>query len=157
VQLPFNLLEPEPFLLRVAQLRRSRLAVLVRSPLREGFLAGKFRRDATFTDPNDQRHSWSAARIAATVDAVERFRFLSVEAGTMVRAAVAYTLSFPEVSAVLLGTKTFEQADSNFSRLPGARLSTASLRQIGAIQREREAGEPRSLRALVKQLLGLRP
>lgn len=59
VQLRFSLLDPDPFLRRVARLRQSGLAVLVRSTLKEGFLTGKFKRDATFPDVNDQRHTWS--------------------------------------------------------------------------------------------------
>lgn len=154
VQLPFSLLDPDPFLLRAARLRRSGLAVLIRSSLKEGFLTGKFRRDATFPDPNDQRHGWSAAQIARTVDDVERLRFLEADAGSMVRAAVAYPLSFPEVSTVLLGTKTAAQADSNFGQIPGVRLSTASLRRIVAVQDELDAGGRRGLRALARKLLG---
>jgi myo-inositol catabolism protein IolS len=155
VQLPFSLLEPDPFLLRVGRLRHSSLAVLIRSTLKEGFLSGKFRRNATFPDPNDQRHRWSAARIARTVDQVERFRFLAAEAGSLLRAAVAYPLCYPEVSAVLLGTKTAAQAQSNFLELPGARLSAATLREILALQDQMDAGGRRSLRALARRVLGL--
>jgi myo-inositol catabolism protein IolS len=154
VQVPFSLLDPDPFLLRMGRLRQSGLAVLIRSALKEGFLTGKFRRDASFPDPHDQRHSWSAARIAATVEAVERFRFLEADAGSMVRAAVAYPLSFPEVSTVLLGTKTAAQAEEDFGRIPGARLSTASLGRIAAVQDGLDAGHRRSIKALVKRLLG---
>jgi aryl-alcohol dehydrogenase-like predicted oxidoreductase len=153
VQVPFSLLDPDPFLLRMERLRQSGLAVLIRSVLKEGFLTGNFKRDATFPDPSDQRHSWSAARIASTVDAVERFRFLAAEAGSMVRAAVAYPLSYPEVSTVLLGTKTAAQAEENFGQIPGTRLSTGSLRQVAAVQDELDAGNRRSLKALVNRLL----
>jgi myo-inositol catabolism protein IolS len=154
VQLRFSLLDPDPFLRRVARLRQSGLAVLVRSTLKEGFLTGKFKRDATFPDVNDQRHSWSALEIAKTVDEVERFRFLEADAGSMVRAAVAYPLSFPEVSSVLLGTKNTAQAESNFAEIPGARLSAESLRRVLALQDELDAGGRRTLKALVKRVLG---
>lgn len=155
VQLPFSLLDPDPFLLRVERLRQSGLGVLIRSTLKEGFLTGKFRRNATFPDPEDQRHRWSAAKIARTVDEVDRFRFLEAEAGSLLRAAVAYPLSYPEVSSVLLGTKTAAQAESNFRDLPGARLTTASLSRILALQDEMDAGGRRSFRALVRRALGL--
>jgi myo-inositol catabolism protein IolS len=154
VQLPFSLLDPDPFLWRVARLRRSGLAVLIRSTLKQGFLTGKFKRDATFADPSDQRHTWSKARIAATVDAVERFRFLEADAGSMVRAAVAYPLSFPEVSTVLLGTKTAAEAESNFGEIPGARLSTQDLRRVFAVQEELDAGGRRTVRGLARRALG---
>jgi myo-inositol catabolism protein IolS len=153
VQVPFSLLDPDPFLLRMDRLQQSGLAVLIRSVLKEGFLTGKFKRDASFPDPNDERHTWSAARIARTVHAGERFRFLEADAGSMVRAAVAYPLSFPEVATVLLGTKTTAQAEENFGHIPGARLSTVSLRRIAAVQDELDAGHRRSFKGLVKRLL----
>ncbi len=155
VQLPFSLLDPDPFLLGVERLRQSGLGVLIRSTLKEGFLTGKYRRDATFPDPNDQRHRWSAAKIARMVDDAERFRFLEEEAGSLLRAAVAYPLSYPEVSSVLLGTKTAAQAESNFRDLPGARLTRASLSRILALQDKMDAGGRRSFRALVRRVLGL--
>jgi aryl-alcohol dehydrogenase-like predicted oxidoreductase len=71
------------------------------------------------------------------------------------RAAVAYPLSYPEVSSVLLGTKTAAQAESNFQQIPGARLSAASLRRILTLQDEMDAGGRRRLRALVRRVLGL--
>lgn len=154
VQLPFSLLDPDPFLRRAARLRRSGLAVLARSVLKEGFLTGKFRRDVTFPAVDDQRHAWSAARIAATAAQAERFRFLETKSGSMLRAAVAYPLSFPEVSTVLLGTKTAAQAEVNFGCTPGARLDAADLARILAVQDEMDAGGRRTVRALARRLLG---
>ena len=52
----------------------------------------------------------------------------------MVRAAVAYPLSFPEVSTVVLGSTSTAQADSNFGQIPGTRLSEASLNEVVATQ-----------------------
>ncbi len=154
IQVRFSLLDPDPFLRRVAQLKGGRLAVLVRSTLKEGFLTGKFRRDATFPDPADQRHQLSATQIASTVDEVERFRFLEAEAHSMVRAALAYPLSFPEVSTVLLGTKNEAQAQENFGQIPGMRLSAASLERVRVLQEEMDLGDRRSARALTGRMLG---
>ena len=72
----------------------------------------------------------------------------------MVRAAVAYPLSFPEVSSVLLGTKTAAQADSNFSQMPGARLSPRVCDAYWRVQDELDADGRRSLRALARRLVG---
>ena len=154
IQIRLSLLDPDPFLRRVAQLRNGRLAVLVRSTLKEGFLTGKFRRDASFPAAGDQRHDWSAARIATTVDEVERFRFLEAEAHSMVRAAVAYPLSFPEVSTVLLGTKNPAQAQENFGEIPGARLTAASLERVRILQEEMDLGQRRTPSGLVRRMLG---
>jgi aryl-alcohol dehydrogenase-like predicted oxidoreductase len=135
-QVAFNLLEPDPFLARADAVRASGKGVIIRSALREGFLTGKFQRDAKFSDPNDERSKLTAEEIATTVDRVERFRFLEQEAGSMVAAAARYPLSFPAVSTVIMGTKTVSQADSNFGTVPGKTLSAASLKRIHDLQIE---------------------
>ena len=154
VQVPFSLLDPDPFLRRSGRLRESGLAVLVRSALKEGFLTGKFTRGASFPQAGDQRRAWSAARIAETVDKVERFRFLEANSRSMVRASVAYPLSFTEVSTVLLGTKTSAQAEINFGQIPGARLDAADLRRILAVQEELDCSGRRTPRGVIRRLLG---
>ena len=155
LQLPFSLLDPDPFLARVERLRQSRMAVIVRSSLKEGFLTGKFRRDATFPDPNDQRHQWTREQIAATVDQVEQFRFLEAQTGSLLLAAAGYPLSFPEVSTVLLGTKSVAQAQSNFGTVPGRRLSAQSIAQVHELQHKLQLGASRGdLLQFLKRLAG---
>jgi aryl-alcohol dehydrogenase-like predicted oxidoreductase len=139
-QVAFSLLDPDPFMAKIAAIHAGDKAVIVRSALREGFLTGKFKRDATFPDPLDQRHALSAHEIAETVDRVERFRYLEKEAGSMVAAAARYPLSFAEVATVILGTKSVHQADSNFGSVAGGTLSRATLDEIRATQIESSAG-----------------
>lgn len=129
-QIAFSLLDPEPLLSRLDLIRRKRPAILIRSALKEGFLAGKFKADAKFPDPQDQRHRWSAKQIADTVRMAERFRFLEADAGSMPAAALRYPLSFPEISTVLAGTKNGKQAAENFGKTAGSGLSAASLQRI---------------------------
>lgn len=135
IQLPFSLLDPDPYLAKLDLIRRTGVGVIIRSALKEGFLTGKYRRDAVFPDPNDQRHDWTPGQIAATVDSVERFRFIEAETGSMAVGAACYPLCFAETSTVILGTKSVAQADSNFGAVSGARLSEASLRRIESLQR----------------------
>lgn len=129
-QLKFSLLDPYPFLARIARFRERRPAIVVRSSLREGFLTGKFNAQTTFTDPDDQRSRMSRSEIVALVAAAERFRFLRSVAGSMATGAARYPLSFPEVSTVILGTKTASQAQANFGSVPGAILPADVLQQI---------------------------
>jgi hypothetical protein len=72
----------------------------------------------------------------------------------MVRAAVGYAWSPPEVSSVLLGTKNTARAESHFAEIPGARLSAESLRRVLVLQDELDAGDRRTLKGLVKRVLG---
>jgi aryl-alcohol dehydrogenase-like predicted oxidoreductase len=134
-QIPFSLLEPEPFLTCLGMLTRSRKGIVIRSALRKGFLTGKHKRDSVFPDPDDQRHKLTSTQIAAIVDQVERFKFLAHDAGSMAGAAARYALSFSPVSTVILGTKTQRQARSNFGEFPGA-LSSAAIEEIRVLQLE---------------------
>jgi aryl-alcohol dehydrogenase-like predicted oxidoreductase len=149
-QLAFSLLDPDPFMARIQAIHAGGRAVIVRSALREGFLTGKFKRDATFPDPKDQRHALSATQIADLVDQAEHFRYLEKEAGSMVVAAARYPLSFSDVATVILGTRSVRQADSNFGEVAGGTLSRASLDAIRATQIELSLGSPwrRTLRRL---------
>lgn len=135
IQLPFSLLDPDPFLAKLDLIRRTGVGVIIRSSLKEGFLTGKYRRDAVFPDPNDQRHNWTPEQIASTVDKAERFRFIEAETGSMAVGAACYPLSFAETSTVILGTKSVAQADSNFGLVSGSRLSESSLHRIESLQR----------------------
>jgi aryl-alcohol dehydrogenase-like predicted oxidoreductase len=136
VQLPLSLLDPLPFLARAKRLRDSGLGVIARSSLKEGFLTGKYSRDAVFSDPNDRRSKLTREQIAHTLDQVEAMRFLEVEQGSLLLAAARYPLSFSEISTVIMGTKNAKQAESNFGAVPGKRLSAASLERVARVQDE---------------------
>jgi aryl-alcohol dehydrogenase-like predicted oxidoreductase len=135
IQVAFSLLDPDPFLGGLDLIRAKGVGVIVRSTLKEGFLTGKYRRDATFPDPSDQRHTWSAKEIAATVDAAEKFRFLEQDVGSLMVGAACYPLCFDATSTVILGTKSAKYAETNFGVVPGKRLSQASLERVQDLQR----------------------
>ena len=151
-QICFNLLDPYPFLARLEKIRAVRPGIIIRSSLKSGFLTGKFTHDATFPDPNDQRHQWSRRQIAKTVETVDQFRFLEQETGSMLLAAARYPLSFPEVSTVLLSTKTVAQANINFGQVSGHPLSPMSLTRITTLQKQLRLGVPHPARRLLAGL-----
>jgi aryl-alcohol dehydrogenase-like predicted oxidoreductase len=134
LQIPFNLLEPNPYLARIEKIREMGIGIVIRSCLKSGFLTGKFTQNATFADPNDKRHKSSREDIINTVESVEKFRFLEKAAGSMLVVAARYPLSFPETSTVILGTKTASQAEANFGQVPGGVLSDHSMDQIRSVQ-----------------------
>ena len=149
LMIPFSLLDPDPFLARRERLAASGRAVMIRSVLKEGFLTGKYSRDARFTDPDDQRSKLTREQIAARVDQVERLRFLEQASGSLVRAAIAYPLSFPEVSTTVLGVKRHKDADENFGQAPGLRLSAGELERVADLQREMGLRAPGFFRRLL--------
>ncbi len=136
IQVCFSLLDPRPLISRREAIAQRGLGVIVRSCLKEGFLTGKYSASSVFTDPTDQRREWSKEKIAQTAAAVDRFRFLEAEAGSLLNAAVRYPLSFPEVSTVVLSTKNVTQASQNFGVVGDGVLGEASLARIAGIQDE---------------------
>ena len=136
VQICLSLLDPGPLVARLALLRARAPAIIARSVLKAGFLTGKYDENATFTDPVDQRHEWSRERIRDTARQAREFGFLADATGTLHAAAIAYPLSFSEVSTVVLSSKNVEQAEANFGSGVPASLSTDLLARIECTQRQ---------------------
>jgi myo-inositol catabolism protein IolS len=141
---PLNLLQPDPFLECRTEIAAAGKAVIARSTLREGFLAGGFNKDTRFTDPADQRSELTTAQIGRLVERVEQFRFLAPRAESLARAAIGYVLSFPEVSTAVLGIKNVWEAEQNCGKAAGYRLNRDELAAILEIQREQGSLDPRS-------------
>lgn len=140
VMIPFSLLDPFPFVSRLNALASGKVAVIVRSALKEGFLTGKYTRNASFPEADDQRHEWSRERIARTVAHAERFRFLEREHPSLAVAAIRYPLSFSAVSTVIVGAKTVSDTEVNFGLATCGRLSRSELVRVQAVQRELKLG-----------------
>src|SRR6056297_1729440 len=132
---PFNFISPDPFVGGLDIIREKQPAVLVRTSLDGGLLTGKYDRDQQFTDPVDQRSSWTPEFVAESVDTLQHFRFLEEAAESLTLAATRYPLSWPEVSTVVVGTRTLAQAEENFSRISGGRLTAETLMKIQDLQR----------------------
>jgi aryl-alcohol dehydrogenase-like predicted oxidoreductase len=133
-QVCFGLLDPLPFLRRLDVIRERRPGVIVRSVLKEGFLTGKYDATSRFTDPDDQRSRWDRDRVVRTAQQVDAMRFLVQESRTLQAAAVCYPLTFPEVSSVILSTKSAEQASTNFLAAPASELTSSDLARVREAQ-----------------------
>jgi aryl-alcohol dehydrogenase-like predicted oxidoreductase len=96
------------------------VGIIVREPLSNGFLAGKYTKDSVFP-VGDIRHQWPSKHQAQLVNQVENFRkSLGDMPLTLAQAAIRFVLAQPAVSSVIPGCKTVEQAQENFqvSNLP---------------------------------------
>lgn len=136
IQLCLSLLDPDPLSSCRALLQEKRTGVIARSALRSGFLCGKYDRSSTFSGPADQRAAWTKDRLHATAAQVQAFSFVTESTGSLHSAAVAYPLSFREVSTVILGCKDREQAAANFAVDMPLRLNPQLLQRIEQTQRE---------------------
>lgn len=88
------------------------VGLIVKVPLDSGWLSGRYNAQSRFEDVRDR---WSPEVIARRGALVERFAALLPPGLSMAHAALQYTLARPEVSTVIPGAKSVEQALDNFA------------------------------------------
>ncbi|MCC6616053.1 MAG: aldo/keto reductase [Anaerolineae bacterium] len=90
------------------------LGVLARVPLASGYLSGKYKPGATFTNPTDVRSEHNDAEVQETLREVEQIRQREVPPGVdMAQWALAWCLQNPAVTCVIPGCKSIAQVESN--------------------------------------------
>ena len=145
VQIIFNMFRLKPAEQFLAEANKRKVGVIVRVPLASGLLTGKFRPDSQFaaTDHrNYNRHGefFDAGETFAGVDyntglaAVEELRKLvPPDTATMAEFALRWILMFPEVSTVIAGSKTPQQAQDNTQATQLAPLSAETMDKVQAV------------------------
>lgn len=88
------------------------VGIIVKVPLDSGWLSGRYRKGHNFSDI---RQRWPAEVIERRSALVERFARLVPEGTSMAHAALQFILAHPQVSTVIPGAKTVEQALDNFA------------------------------------------
>ena len=150
IQVPVSLLDPEPLASALPLLRARQPALVARSALRGGFLAGRYGAATRFQDANDQRSQWDDAHIRRLAAQASAFDFLDSAHGGLRDAALAYPLSFPEVSTLVISCKNATQVDQNLIDRPT--LDAAILMRIAQTQRRLGIGRRRLHRRLADRL-----
>ena len=101
--------EPRP---AFARAKEQGVGLIVKVPLDSGWLSGRYRRDSRF---EDVRKRWPPEVIKRRGALVEKFAALVPPGTSMAHAALQYCLAQPEVSTVIPGAKSVEQALDNFA------------------------------------------
>lgn len=124
VQIIFNIFRQRPKERFFAMAAERNVAILARVPLASGLLTGKMSADTAFPDDDHRsfnRHgeAFDVGETFAGVDyarglrAVDALREVVPEGATMAQLALRWILMHPEVSVVIPGAKTPEQARDN--------------------------------------------
>jgi aryl-alcohol dehydrogenase-like predicted oxidoreductase len=92
--------------------REKRAGVIVKVPLDSGWLAGRYAADTAFTGI---RSRWSPEVVRRRAALVEKVRFMTGGGATMVQAALAFLLAWPEVTTVIPGVRDMAQLTENLS------------------------------------------
>jgi aryl-alcohol dehydrogenase-like predicted oxidoreductase len=88
------------------------VGIIVKVPLDSGWLSGRYRKGHHF---DDVRKRWPPEVIARRSELVEQFAKLVPEGTSMAHSALQFVLAQPQVSTVIPGAKTVEQALDNFA------------------------------------------
>jgi aryl-alcohol dehydrogenase-like predicted oxidoreductase len=88
------------------------VGIIVKVPLDSGWLAGRYRKGHQF---DDIRKRWPPEVIERRSELVEQFAALVPEGTSMAHAALQFILAQPQVSTIIPGAKSAEQALDNFS------------------------------------------
>jgi len=137
VEVLFNVFHQEPLAL-FRQAAVAGIGLIVKVPLDSGWLSGKYRRDSKFTDIRDR---WSPAIIERRAALVEQVAALLPPGISLQHAALQYILAQPEVSTVIPGAKSVEQARDNFAAASTS-LSADVVRAIHSLWERELKGDP---------------
>ena len=102
------------------------MGLIVKVPLDSGWLSGRYRGNHKF---DDVRSRWSPEVLKRRSELVEKFAALVPEGTSMAHAALQFVLAQPEVSTVIPGAKTVEQALDNFAAAD-KQLSTETIQAM---------------------------
>ncbi len=150
VQIIFNMLRLRPAERFFAAAAERDVGVVVRVPLASGILTGKFRPDSEFA-PDDHRRfnvrgeafdvgeTFSGVPLEVGVEFAEEVRPLVPEGATMAQLALRWVLMWPEVSTVIPGAKTPEQARANAAAADLPPLPDETMQRVDELYRERIA------------------
>lgn len=110
------------------------IGTLLRGPIAQGILAGKFTPDAHFDDI--VRVGWNEgagrAQFLRRLEQVEQIRFLERPDRTLAQAALQWTLTNPAVTCAIPGAKDVAQITSNVGAASGT-LSAEELTRLSGV------------------------
>ena len=122
IQLNFSLVNPGAASDLLPWCAQNDIGTLIRGPIAQGVLAGKFTRETRFED--SVRTGWNQGaahdQFLQRLDYVERIRFLQKPDRTLAQAALQWVLSNPAVTCAIPGAKNVDQAQANAAAADGA-------------------------------------
>jgi aryl-alcohol dehydrogenase-like predicted oxidoreductase len=118
--------------------QKNGVGIIIKVPLDSGWLSGRYRGDSKF---EDVRNRWSPEVIARRGALVEKFAELVPPGTSLAHAALQYCLAQPEVSTVIPGAKTVEQALDNFAAAD-KQLSPETVKAMNGLWEREIAADP---------------
>ncbi|OGG02108.1 MAG: hypothetical protein A3F83_15230 [Candidatus Glassbacteria bacterium RIFCSPLOWO2_12_FULL_58_11] len=120
---------------------KNNVATIIRVPLDEGSLTGKFTEKTTFPKGDFRKHFFRGNNLLATVKKVaglQKFREKKYPERSLAELALLFTLSHPDTSTVIVGMKSREQLRANLKVAGLDLLSPAQMKELKAFEWQRE-------------------
>ena len=149
VQIIFNMFRQKPAAEFLGEAAAADVGVIARVPLASGLLTGRIGPDTTFPEDDhrsynraggsfDVGETFSGVPLDAGLEAVEELRILAEDI-TLAQLALRWIVMFREVSTVIPGAKTAEQARENAEAASLPPLDERSMALIDDVYRRRIA------------------
>ncbi|MBI5848504.1 MAG: aldo/keto reductase [Nitrospirae bacterium] len=130
IQYPFSILNqnngPEVF----ALCKKQGVALIVREPLAQGLLTGKYTLDSKFPADDHRSREWTREFLESNLHKLGRLPFLATANRSMVQAALQFILSFNEVSTVIPGPRNSKQLEEHLGTFRATLLTKEEISQI---------------------------
>ncbi|HEY9715700.1 MAG TPA: aldo/keto reductase [Chroococcales cyanobacterium] len=109
-------------------------AIIAREPLANGFLTNKYEPNSQF-DVSDIRHNWPREYVLARMQAANKLHAaFKGNTRTLGQTALKFVLANEQVSVVVVGTKTAQQAEENMSASDLPHLTADDCQRIADLQ-----------------------
>lgn len=132
LQIYFSLIDFKPVERLFPLAKKNNVGIIVAEPLAQGFLSGKYSENHSFSD-TDIRNRYPRDLIKKLSQRSNKFNFLENEVRSLSQIAIAYILSYDEISTCIPGSKNISQLKSNIESAE-IRLAEKEIQQIMEIQ-----------------------
>lgn len=144
VQIIFNMFRQRPSELFFKLAKERNIGIIVRVPLASGLLSGKFTRQTAFGEHDhrffnregaafDKGETFSGIDYETGLEAVEELKQIFASNAPLAQLAIRWILMFPEVSVVIPGASTYNQALDNVKSSDLPPLSAAQMQAVKKI------------------------
>ncbi len=131
IQVHYNVFEQSPADELFPAAAKAGVGVIVGAPLEESALSGNLTEKTRFREGDIRSVYFAGDRLHNTVERVEKLRpVLERAAGDLVRGALRFCLSAPEVSTVIPGIRRVIRAEENASASDAGPLSEEILKEL---------------------------
>lgn len=130
IEIVFNIFENDAAVRLFDEARKRSTGIIARVPLASGLLSGKFKHDTEFPR-GDFRRAWPREQLHYDVKRIEKLmRLPSMKGRHLPQAALAFSLSYEDVSVVIPGARTPAQVEQNAEASNALHFDAVQLKEI---------------------------